>query len=130
METQDARARCSRWLRPLLGSVGLAALLIQLAGAGAATTPELARGEHVARLVCSACHVVASDQEYPPLLTKPAPSFLEIASRPGVSAQSLQRFITTTHWDVDRLPMTMPNPMLTKGDVQAVSSYILSLHRR
>ncbi len=130
MGTRAARLRSARWRGPLLGCIGLSALLIELAGAALAATPELARGEHVARLVCSACHVVANDQEYPPLLTKPAPSFLEIANRPGVSAQSLQRFITDTHWDVDRLPMTMPNLMLGKSDVHAVSSYILSLRRR
>ncbi len=64
------------------------------------------------------------------MLAKPAPSFFDIANRPGVSAQSLQRFITNTHWDVDRIPMTMPNPMLNKSDVQAVSRYILSLRTR
>src|SRR5512146_1258466 len=47
--------------------------------------PPLERGEHVARLVCSACHVVAENQEFPPLLNPPAPSFMEIADRPGTS---------------------------------------------
>jgi len=98
--------------------------------AGVPTTPEVARGEHIARLVCSACHVVATDQEYPPLLNQAAPVFAEIANRPGVTVESLQRFVTTTHWDVDKLPMSMPNPMLTKAEAQAVSRYILSLRHR
>jgi mono/diheme cytochrome c family protein len=98
--------------------------------AGVPRTPELARGEHVARLVCSACHVVATDQEFPPLLKEATPAFAEIANRPGVTAGSLQRFITTTHWDVDKLPMSMPNPMLTKSQAEAVSRYILSLRNR
>jgi cytochrome c551/c552 len=97
--------------------------------AGVPTTPEVARGEHIARLVCSACHVVATDQEFPPLLKQATPSFAEIANRPGVTGESLQRFITTTHWDVDKLPMSMPNPMLSKSETQAVSRYILSLRR-
>ena len=97
--------------------------------AGVPTTPELARGEHVARLVCSACHEVATDQEFPPLLKQAAPAFADIANRPGVTAQSLRRFITTTHWDVDKLPMSMPNPMLSKSEAQAVTRYILSLRR-
>jgi mono/diheme cytochrome c family protein len=92
--------------------------------------PDVARGEHIARLVCSACHEVATDQEFPPLLKQATPAFAEIANRPGVSAESLQRFVTTTHWDVDRLPMSMPNPMLTKSQAQAVSRYILSLRNR
>lgn len=104
--------------------------LTALAGAAASRTPELARGEHVARLVCSACHVVARDQEYPPILRETTPSFVDIANRPGVSAQSLQHFITNTHWDAEKIPMTMPNPMLNKNDVQAVAQYILSLRTR
>jgi mono/diheme cytochrome c family protein len=117
-----------------LESVGLLLLmascftsLTALAGAAVSRAPEVARGEHVARLVCSACHVVASDQEYPPILTEPTPSFTDIANRPGISAQSLQRFITNTHWDGQKIPMTMPNTMLNKNDVQAVAQYILSL---
>jgi cytochrome c551/c552 len=98
--------------------------------AGVPTTPDLAHGEHIARLVCSACHVVAVDQEYPPLLNQAAPAFADIANRPGVTAESLQRFVTRTHWDVDKLPMSMPNPMLTKAEAQAVSRYILSLRNR
>ncbi|HXZ60067.1 MAG TPA: c-type cytochrome [Steroidobacteraceae bacterium] len=114
-----------------LAAVLLCALCTPRVSAGAVpTTPELARGEHIARLVCSACHVVATAQEYPPLLNKATPSFAEIANRPGVSAESLRRFITTTHWDVDKLPMSMPNPMLSPADVQAVSRYILSLRNR
>jgi len=90
---------------------------------------DVARGEHIARLVCSACHVVAIDQEFPPLLKQSTPAFAEIANRPGVTAESLQRFVTTTHWDVDKLPMSMPNPMLTSSEAQAVSRYILSLRQ-
>ena len=88
---------------------------------------ELARGEHVARLICSTCHVVAKDQEFPPMINQPVPSFADIANRPGVSAESLQHFITTTHWDPDKIPMTMPNPMLTREQTRAVARYILSL---
>jgi cytochrome c2 len=88
---------------------------------------ELARGEHVARLICATCHVVAKDQEFPPMINQPVPSFLDIANRPGVSAESLQHFITATHWDPDKIPMSMPNPMLTKEQSRAVARYILSL---
>ncbi len=87
----------------------------------------VARGEHIARIICSACHVVAKDQEYPPILDTPGPSFLEIANRPATTQRSLRHFITTTHWDMRALPMTMPNPMLTPEDTRAVASYIVSL---
>lgn len=119
-----------------IAALALAAALLcalctpRSSAAGVPTTPELARGEHIARLVCSACHVVATDQEFPPLLRQATPAFAEIANRPGVTAESLQRFVTTTHWDVDRLPMSMPNPMLSRAEAQAVSRYILSLRQR
>lgn len=102
----------------------------RFASGGIPATPELARGEHIARLICSACHVVAIDQEFPPLLNQATPTFAEIANRPGTTAESLQRFVTNTHWDAGELPLTMPNPMLSKADVQAVSRYIVSLRTR
>jgi mono/diheme cytochrome c family protein len=87
----------------------------------------MSRGEEVARSVCSACHQVAADQEFPPLLVQPTPSFTEIANRPGTSVRSLERFITMTHWNEETIPMRMPNPMLTSEDTAAVAHYILSL---
>jgi mono/diheme cytochrome c family protein len=111
-----------------LAAAGLCALCTpRVSAAGVPRTPEVARGEHIARVVCAACHVVAIDQEYPPLLNQATPSFADIANRPGVSAEYLQRFIATTHWDVDKLPMSMPNPQLSKAETEAVSRYILSL---
>ena len=87
------------------------------------------RGEHLAREVCSACHTVASDQEFPPLLVHPAPPFEEIANRPTTTEESLRRFISSTHWDTERLPMTMPNPMLEPAQIKDVARYILSLRK-
>ena len=91
---------------------------------------ELARGEHIARFVCATCHVVAEHQEFAPLLSKPAASFLDIANRPGISTESILRFIATTHWDPDKVEMTMPALMASPDQAQAVARYILSLKRR
>lgn len=115
------------WPAAVLVGAGCAALALGAGAGPVPTSPDAARGEHIARLVCSACHVVAVDQEYPPLLIKPAPSFAEIAKRPGVSAETLQHFILSTHWDTDTLPMTMPSPMLSQDEARAVSRYILTL---
>ena len=114
----------------LVATLLCAVCIPRVCAAGVPTTPEVAHGEHIARLVCSACHVVASDQEYPPILNQATPAFADIAKRPGVTAETLRRFITTTHWDVDKLPMSMPNPMLTQAEAQAVTRYILSLRNR
>jgi mono/diheme cytochrome c family protein len=86
----------------------------------------VARGEGIARNVCSACHLATSDQQ-PRRLPAEAPSFTEIANRPDSSFKSLSTFIATTHWDMKSLPPTMPNPMLTDSQVSDVSRYILSL---
>src|SRR5450631_112941 len=89
----------------------------------------LARGEHVARLVCSACHIVARDQEFPPMLRPPAPSFETIANRPAITSQAVRHFVLQTHWDLKTLPMQMPNPMLPTPDANAVAAYVLSLRK-
>ncbi len=121
-------------LRAAMLAVAAAALCAlcapRLCAAATPKTPEVARGEHIARLICSACHVVATDQEFPPILNQATPGFAEIANRPGVTAESLHRFITSTHWDMDKLPMSMPNPMLSEAEARAVSRYILSLRSR
>ncbi len=121
-------------LVPLLGIV-----LCQFASAAASTPASAAeparsavtaRGEHIARIICSACHVVAKDQEYPPILDTPGPSFYDVANRPGTTERSLRHFIATTHWDVKSIPMSMPNPMLLPEDTRAVARYIVSLRGR
>jgi len=124
---KTAGQRPARQAAVLMSGAGCAALTLCALANPVPTNPDAARGEHIARLVCSACHVVAVSQEYPPLLIKPAPSFAEIANRPGVSAESLQHFILSTHWDTDTLPMTMPSPMLSKEEARAVARYILTL---
>jgi mono/diheme cytochrome c family protein len=91
--------------------------------------PLVLRGKKLARIACSGCHVVASDSESPSLLRDPAPRFDEIASRPGASEKSLQRFITTTHWDGETIPITMPRPEITQQQVVALSRYIMSLRK-
>jgi mono/diheme cytochrome c family protein len=115
----------ARWI------IGALLWLCQTPAGAADALPDaaLARGEHIARLECSACHLVARDQEFPVLLNRPAPPFSEIANRPGASARTLQRFINSTHWDLKTLPMSMPSPNLSGQDLRAVTRYILSLQQ-
>jgi mono/diheme cytochrome c family protein len=87
-------------------------------------------GKQLARIACSACHIVASDSDFPALMHDPAPRFVDIADRPGSSEKSLRQFISTTHWDGESMPMTMPKPELTGQQVAAVSRYIMSLRKR
>ncbi len=126
--TRRATARAA----PLRAHVFTAGCLALFSGALAqaadpARDPQLVRGEKVAQEVCSACHLVARAQEFPPILNPPAPSFIDIANRPGTSTESLQHFILNTHWDVAFVPMKMPDPMLMKDQARAVARYIVSL---
>ena len=89
----------------------------------------IARGRSVAQRVCTACHVVSPDQEFAPILRKPAPRFDAIANKPATSAESLRAFLTTTHRTIAN-PDGMPNPQLTDQQVEEVIRFILSLRDR
>ena len=98
-------------------------------GIHAAAPADDSSGKQLARIACSACHVVESDSESPPPLHDPAPRFDEIANRPNATEKSLQQFITTTHWDGQTIPYTMPKPDLTRQQVVALSRYIMTLRK-
>ena len=106
----------------------LSVILMTLAPAARSAAPSQAsEGEHIAREVCSACHLVASSQERPPILKGRTPSFCEVANAPTTSTRSLAHFVLTTHWDENASTPAMPNPMLNKDQASAVSRYILGL---
>jgi len=83
----------------------------------------------MARRQCVACHVAAPQQDTPPILKQPTPSFMEVANRQDTGVARLRRFLTTTHWDLSTLPVKMPDPHLTSEQIDAVSAYILSLRQ-
>lgn len=86
------------------------AMCVRIGEAGPA--PEKPEGERLARTVCSACHVVAAQQEGAPILRNAATNFCEIANRPNTTTHSLARFVTHAHWDEQSSTYTMPNPGL------------------
>ncbi len=116
----------------LSGAVGALALLgsfIATAHDGEYDT-QVVLGKHIAEELCSACHAISPEQEFSPLLTSPAPNFSEIAARQGMNEERLVHFITTTHWDPRRIPMSMPNPGLNREQTIAVARYIMRLRER
>ena len=114
----------------LLITIGLCSLFSTPAQAADPTDiATLKGGESIARVICSACHVVAKVQEFPPLLQPPAPSFEEIANRPGTTVDSVRHFVTHTHWDTKTLPMKMPDVMLTNEQASLVARYLVSLRK-
>ncbi len=99
--------------------------------ARASESADVLKGKQLARIACSNCHLVEGDSESPlPMLNESAPRFDDIANRPGTTEISLQKFILTTHWDGETLPMTMPKPDLTKQQIVALSRYVMSLRKR
>ena len=104
--------------------------LAVLAGAEVtATAPVLGNpveGRALALKVCSPCHVVASKQEWLPLLRVPTPSFKAIAQKKTSTATSIEQFVLTTHADPGQFNK-MPSPMLTREQAADIADYILSL---
>lgn len=98
--------------------------------AGSQEDPVVARGQHLAEIICSVCHIVETNQEFAPLLQSPTPRFRDIANRPGTTEKSIIEFLKTTHWDEKTIPMTMPDPTLMTDQRTALARYILSLRTK
>lgn len=94
----------------------------------AVISDEVRTGHHLASMLCHECHIAARDQAYPPTRDPPAPSFVSVAQRKEVSAESLEHFLKTTHKGMDN-PKGMENPGLADFQVKAIVAYILSLRK-
>jgi mono/diheme cytochrome c family protein len=84
-------------------------------------------GRTFALEACTGCHVVASDQPFKPIYGGDIhpPDFKEIASKPGVTADSLIHYLDT----LPTIPKDshMANADLTPEQTRDVVAYILSL---
>jgi mono/diheme cytochrome c family protein len=86
----------------------------------------VAAGRDIALKICANCHVVAEDQESAPLLKPPAPSFAEIAARPGTNEASLRDFLARPHGEARR-SSRMPAFTLGEFQIAPLVAYIESL---
>lgn len=75
-------------------------------------------GKTLALRWCSACHLVANDQEK--VSEAPAPSFFDVAKAPGFSEEALTTFLSDPH-------PPMPNMTLSNGEISDLARYISSL---
>ncbi|HWB49502.1 MAG TPA: cytochrome c [Stellaceae bacterium] len=73
---------------------------------------------------CDACHMVAANQDIRPLISGYAPSFSDIANRPGTTPEALRVFLSRQH-----AYSNMPYPDLAPADLANVVAYIMSLRR-
>ena len=79
---------------------------------------EYQRGLAVAREVCSACHAIQAQQLQSP--NARAPTFLALATTPGMTATALTVALTTPH-------AGMPMFRLTADQRESIVAYILGL---
>jgi cytochrome c2 len=114
---------------PIASSILLVATLISASVRALSEEATASQGQHFALLACAPCHVVATNQEAPPILRNPGPSFVAIANRPETTADSLSAFLSTTHAKI-ATPTGMPNPRLAEYQMVEVISYILSLRHK
>ncbi len=96
---------------------------------GPYTQDDISKGHFLAIMICSICHIAAADQPSLPIATPPAPPFESLAQRKDITAESLQKFMTTTHRGLNN-PNGMPNPMLMDYQVKQIVAYFLSLRKR
>jgi mono/diheme cytochrome c family protein len=76
------------------------------------------KGLTLARAVCSECHAIRRGQVGSP--NPRAPTFVELADTPGMTASALFVALTTPH-------RSMPNLILGAERIRDVSAYIVSL---
>ena len=103
-------------------------MLMSATPAQADASPEDA-GRALALDYCSACHRVSSEQVPPPKVTVDtgsgsqeyeAPSFRQVATRPGRDANYLRAFIQAPHYP-------MPEQLFIPEELEQIVNYILSL---
>ena len=82
-----------------------------------ASAQESSVGGRLAVRWCMACHIVEPNQTK---ATDNAPSFRDIAARPGTTAESIDRYLSTGH-------TLMPDFSLATQERNALVAYILSL---
>ena len=117
------------WKISGVASVALWCLSLATAQAQQALPPgDPAAGHTLALQVCAACHVVADDQPYRPILHQKTPSFREIANS-NITPAALRTFLEMTHSTIDT-PTNMPNPQITDEQATNVISYIASLRTK
>jgi mono/diheme cytochrome c family protein len=78
------------------------------------------RGRALALQVCAECHAVGTEDARSP--NSRSPSFVTIASTPGMTAAALNVLLHTSH-------RSMPNLILDADQTNGIIAYVLSLKK-
>jgi mono/diheme cytochrome c family protein len=105
-------------IRDLIVAGTISTLLVSIAHGQQLTDRQ--KGRILARQVCAECHAVGRRSLRSP--NSEAPSFVAVASTPGMTQMALNVFFQTSH-------RSMPNFILTPDQKTAITAYILSLKR-
>jgi len=104
---------------PLHALTATALFLVMLpAWSANATAADAATGKTLALRWCSACHLVAEDQER--ATSTSLPSFYDMAKDPGWTREKLATFLADPH-------PSMPGMSLGNTEIADLSAYIASL---
>ncbi len=108
----------------------LAGMILGAATAASAAHPSdqnsISAGHALSLEFCASCHVVAADQQKPPLYPDAPPSFAAIATQRATTTASLRRFVRTTHPSI-AAPLKMPGVQVTDDQLDQIVAYIISL---
>ena len=111
-------------------SISIVAVLAGSVLAQQTSVPDdVQEGKRLAVLICANCHIVARDQPFQPILQPPATSFETIAQRRTTNADSIQKYLTSTHRDISN-PKGMPNSQLQDYQIGPLTAYLLSLRKQ
>ena len=80
---------------------------------------QVAEGRALANSICINCHVVSDAANEKPAMRIPAPSFLDIATRPGFSPDSIRDILTSGHRYLGP-NQGMPNPRLASYQIEEI----------
>ena len=105
-----------RYAHLVLAALGAATVMT----AHAQQITDRQKGRLLARQVCAECHAVGRQRLRSP--NSEAPSFVAVASTPGMTEMALNVFFQTPH-------RAMPNLILTPDQKREIIAYILSLRR-
>ncbi len=100
----------------------LAGTLFQTSNCVARDSGDADAGHQLARRWCAGCHIVDAEQRHGSATGVPPP-FKAVAAMPSTTSLSLHAFLQTPH---DR----MPDFKLSRGELDDLSAYILSLKEK